>query len=143
MGPIGVALNGVVFFNPFDRTPGMTPCGVWIAAADTPARTGSYHYHKYPACINTPVGRRRDRALAADRVRVRRIPGVWPLRGRPASWPRTRRSNPLNEFNLHTDEARGPHYHVTPGKFPHILGGYWGMVDAGNRPGRRGPPREE
>ena len=47
-------------------------------------------------------------------------------------------SNPLNEFNLHEDTARGPHYHVTPGQFPHIIGGYWGFVDRRNV--RRGPP---
>ena len=38
-------------------------------------------------------------------------------------------TNPLNEFNIHSDDARGTHYHVTPGKFPHILGGYWGTRD--------------
>ena len=32
----------------------------------------------------------------------------------------------------------GWHYHVTPGKFPYIIGGYYGEVD---RRGRRGPPR--
>jgi hypothetical protein len=53
--------------------------------------------------------------------------------------------NPLNEFNGHQDEPRGWHYHVTPGKFPHILGGYWGQVDESliRRPppgGMRGPP---
>jgi hypothetical protein len=33
--------------------------------------------------------------------------------------------NPLNEFNVHYDEARGWHYYVTPGKFPHVIGRYW------------------
>ncbi len=46
------------------------------------------------------------------------------------------KGNALNEFNLHKDEARGWHYHVTPGKFPHIIGGYWGEVESRNR---RGP----
>jgi hypothetical protein len=30
------------------------------------------------------------------------------------------------------DEIRGWHYHVTPGRFPYIIGGYWGDVDARN-----------
>ena len=47
------------------------------------------------------------------------------------------RDNPLNEFNLHYDEARGWHYHVTPGKFPYVIGGYWGAADGRNL--RRGP----
>jgi hypothetical protein len=55
------------------------------------------------------------------------------------------KSNPLNEFNVHQDEARGWHYHVTPGQFPHIVGGYWGVVDEsllrrGSPGGMRGPP---
>jgi hypothetical protein len=47
----------------------------------------------------------------------------------------------LNEFNMHYDEARGWHYHVTPGKFPYIIGGYWGTRDRrdGRPPG--GGPR--
>ncbi len=44
-------------------------------------------------------------------------------------------ANPLNEFNLHEDAERGPHYHVTPGKFPHIIGGFWGVAEM-----RRGGP---
>jgi hypothetical protein len=35
----------------------------------------------------------------------------------------------LNDFNIHYDSDRGWHYHVTPGKFPYIIGGYWGTVD--------------
>jgi len=37
--------------------------------------------------------------------------------------------NALNAFNLHWDKDRGWHYHVTPGKFPYIIGGYWGTED--------------
>ena len=42
---------------------------------------------------------------------------------------------------MHFDKERGWHYHVTPGKFPHILGGYWGEVDRTNRPPKKGPPK--
>jgi hypothetical protein len=52
------------------------------------------------------------------------------------------KDNPLNDYNLHGDEARGPHYHVTPGKFPHIIGGYWGQADPKNRPAKKGPPKK-
>jgi len=48
-------------------------------------------------------------------------------------------ANPLNEFNGHEDEARGWHYHVTPGRYPHIAGGFWGELEMKNRT-RRGPP---
>jgi hypothetical protein len=51
------------------------------------------------------------------------------------------KENPLNEFNGHTDGQRGWHYHVTPGKFPYILGGFYGKVDPRNlRRGPRGGP---
>jgi hypothetical protein len=30
------------------------------------------------------------------------------------------------------DDAHGWHYHVTPGRFPYVLGGYWGETDARN-----------
>ncbi len=50
-----------------------------------------------------------------------------------ASWPRILKTRPLNAFNGHEDRERGWHYHVTPGKFPYIIGGYWGKVDPRNR----------
>lgn len=37
----------------------------------------------------------------------------------------------------HYDDARGWHYHVTPGKFPYVIGGYWGEPDPRNM--RRAP----
>jgi hypothetical protein len=36
--------------------------------------------------------------------------------------------------NGHTDPARGYHYHVTPGRFPYIIGGYAGTPDPTNSP---------
>jgi hypothetical protein len=58
MGPIGVALNGVVFFNPFEQG-GMNAVEgyseVWLdSCCGHPEQTGMYHYHKYPACVKSP-----------------------------------------------------------------------------------------
>ena len=46
-----------------------------------------------------------------------------------------------------SDDVRGWHYHVTPGKFPYVIGGYFAKVEASNiqhlRPpggGSNGPP---
>ena len=47
------------------------------------------------------------------------------------------KARPLNAFNLHEDDDRGPHYHVTPGKFPHLIGGFWGEFESKNRGGPR------
>jgi hypothetical protein len=38
----------------------------------------------------------------------------------------------LDECNGHSDESRGYHYHVTPGKFPYITGGYFGEPERSN-----------
>jgi hypothetical protein len=45
--------------------------------------------------------------------------------------------NALDVCNGHSDEHRGYHYHVTPGRFPYILGGYAGVPDPANIRGRR------
>ncbi len=47
----------------------------------------------------------------------------------------------LYAFNMHQDAERGWHYHVTPGKFPYMIGGFAGAADprtcaAGCRAGR-------
>ena len=39
----------------------------------------------------------------------------------------------MNEFNIHFDEEHGWHYHVTPGKFPYVIGGYWGSPNPAPR----------
>jgi hypothetical protein len=43
----------------------------------------------------------------------------------------------LDACNGHNDDQRGYHYHVTPGRFPYILGGYAGVVEASNNRGLR------
>ena len=58
MGPIGMALNGVVFFNPFEQG-GMNAVDgyseVWLdSCCGHPQQTGIYHYHKYPTCVKSP-----------------------------------------------------------------------------------------
>ena len=81
VGPIGVAVNGVVFNNPYDIE---YEEAIWRLdrCCGHPSPRRIYHYHKYPACVNTPWADDGDRPLAAHRVRVRRVPGLRPLRGR-------------------------------------------------------------
>lgn len=138
-GPIGVAVNGVVFFNPYDE--GFTEA-IWRLdrCCGHPSPRHAYHYHKYPACVNTPwCDDGRDHSpLIGFAFDVFPIYGPYEAAGELAN---DSKQNPLNEFNLHRDDSRGPHYHVTPGKFPHIIGGYWGHYETKNRPPRRPPPR--
>jgi hypothetical protein len=41
-------------------------------------------------------------------------------------------TNPLNAFNASYDNVRGWHYHVTPGKFPYLIGGYFAKAEPSN-----------
>ena len=151
-GPIGVAVNGVIFFNPFDAD---SVEAIWRLdrCCGHPSPGFEYHYHKYPVCVKSPwtddgKGHSPVIGFAFDGFPIF---GPYEAEGELA---KDARQNPLNAFNIHYDEARGWHYHVTPGKFPHLIGGYWGLADARNRtrpprpragprdmggPGRRGP----
>ncbi|MSR32070.1 MAG: YHYH protein [Gemmataceae bacterium] len=138
MGPIGVACNGIIFFNPFDHL--LDEDAVWRLdrCCGHPAQKGQYHYHKYPVCLKSPWT---DEGEAHSPVIGFAFDG-FPLYGpyeTKGQLAREAKSNPLNEFNVHFDEERGWHYHVTPGMFPHIIGGYWGVPDPENRM-RGGPP---
>jgi hypothetical protein len=136
MGPIGLAVNGVVFFNPFDMQ-GQDATDFMDRCCGHPAPTGEYHYHKYPICVNTPwddAGQTHSPLLG------------WALDGYPLYGPYETADTmakdltgerALNSFNMHYDEERGWHYHVTPGKFPYLIGGFWGTQDPLN--GRSGP----
>lgn len=136
MGPIGVAVNGVVFFNPYDM--GMTDAtNLMDRCCGHPAQDYRYHYHKYPICVNTPFvdkgeGHSPLIGFAFDGYPVY---GPYEAAGEMA---KDAASHPLNGFNGHEDKIRGWHYHVTPGKFPYLLGGYYGKVDLRNF--RRGRP---
>lgn len=140
MGPIGVAVNGVVFYNPFDG-PGMDASLLMDRCCGHTGPTSQYHYHKYPVCVNTP--------WADDGTDHSPLIGFafdgFPVYGpyeKEGVMAKDLQENPLNAFSLHEDAERGPHYHVTPGQFPHMIGGYWGVVESKNRSrGGSGPRR--
>ena len=138
MGPIGMALNGVVFFNPFEAG-GMNAIEgyseVWLdSCCGHPQQHGVYHYHKYPSCVKSPFaddGRRHSPVLgfAFDGFPVH---GPFEEAGVMARDLKDERA--LDVCNGHTDPARGYHYHVTPSRFPYIIGGYAGVPDPANNP---------
>jgi hypothetical protein len=137
-GAIGVAINGVILHNPFDEH--VYKDAVWRTdrCCGHPSPLQSYHYHKYPVCLSTPwaddgQGHSPLIGFAFDGFPVY---GPYEAKGELA---KDSKANPLNDFNLHEDSARGPHYHVTPGKYPHLIGGFWGDLELKNR-ARRGPP---
>jgi hypothetical protein len=135
MGPIGVAVNGVVFFNPFDAD-SEDASDVMDRCCGHPAPGNLYHYHKYPVCVKSP--------FVDDGEEHSPLIG-WAFDGFPVYGPyegkrlmaKDDTAHALNAFNTHFDDERGWHYHVAPGKFPYIIGGYFGEVDRRNS--RRGP----
>jgi hypothetical protein len=141
MGPIGVAANGVVFFNPFDHINEADAVWRLDRCCGHPGPRSEYHYHKYPVCVNTPWADDGEGHSPLIGFAFDGFPVYGPYESQ-GTLAKDDRANPLNEYNLHEDAARGPHYHVTPGRFPHIIGGYWGAPDPENRPGRRGPPKK-
>jgi hypothetical protein len=141
MGPIGVALNGVVFFNPFEQG-GMNAVEgyseVWLdSCCGHPQQTGVYHYHKYPTCVKSP--------FADDGTEHSPVIGFafdgYPIHG-PYESAGTMAMDlegdrGLDVCNGHEDDTRGYHYHVTPGRFPYVIGGYRGVPEPSNNRGLR------
>jgi hypothetical protein len=139
MGPVGVAINGVVFFNPFEAGGMNAVAGyseVWFdSCCGHPEQRGAYHYHKYPTCVKTPFpdnGKGHSPVIGfawdgyplygpyvADGVRAKDLKGA----------------DALDVCNGRFDPDRGYHYHATPGKFPYLIGGYAGVVEASNARG--------
>jgi len=137
-GPIGVAVNGVVFFNPFDQG-GIEAIGRLDRCCGHPAPNFMYHYHKYPVCIKSPWADDGEThsPLIGFAFDGYPIYGPYESKGLLA---KDDRANALNAFNMHFDKERGWHYHVTPGQSPHIIGGFWGVAEI-RRP--QGPPPRE
>jgi hypothetical protein len=137
MGPIGIAVNGIVFFNPFDMG-NQDATDLMDRCCGHPNQDGQYHYHKYPICINSPWS---DNGTQASPVIG------WAFDGYPIYGPYQRANvmakdvqgaDALNAFNVDYDTDRGWHYNVTPGKFPYLIGGYWGTEDSRDMHGPRG-----
>ena len=128
MGPIGIALNGVVFFNPFDAG-SMDATSLMDSCCGHPNQDGLYHYHKYPVCINSPWSDEGNAHSPLIGFAFDGFPIYGPYESANVMAKDVGGKDALNAFNIHYDPERGWHYHVTPGKFPYIIGGYWGYVD--------------
>jgi hypothetical protein len=123
MGPTAIAVNGVVFFNPFDA--GMTDAtSIMDRCCGHPSPDYRYHYHKYPTCVNTPFLDKGDAHSPVIGFAFDGLPIYGPYEA-PGVMAKDSSDHPLNAFNAHYDAVRGWHYHVTPGKFPYVIGGYF------------------
>ena len=137
MGPIGVAVNGVVFFNPFDATM-RDATSIMDYCCGHPNPMNQYHYHKYPICVNTAFVDKGDGPSEVIGFAFDGLPIYGPYQS-AGVMAKDSTTNPLNAFNACYDDVRGWHYHVTPGKFPYVIGGYFAKVETSNL-ARRGPP---
>lgn len=142
MGPIGVALNGVVFFNPFEAG-GMNAVEgyseVWLdSCCGHPEQRGVYHYHKYPVCVKSPFKDDGKQHSPIIGFAFDGFPLYGPYESEGVMAKNLGGEKALDVCNGHKDDERGYHYHVTPGRFPYIIGGYAGVPDPANV---RGPRR--
>jgi hypothetical protein len=130
MGAIGVAVNGVVFYNPFDA--GMQDASsIMDRCCGHPSPDNRYHYHKYPVCVNTPFVDKGDAPSEVIGFAFDGLPVYGPYQS-AGVMAKDSTTNPLNAFNACYDDVRGWHYHVTPGKFPYIIGGYLAKAEPSN-----------
>ena len=141
MGPIGMALNGVVFFNPFEME-GMNAVEgyseVWLdSCCGHPQQTGVYHYHKYPSCVKSPFPDDGKQHSPIIGFAFDGFPVYGPYEEAGVMAKDLKEDRALDVCNGHSDELRGYHYHVTPGRFPYIIGGYAGVVEPSNNRGLR------
>ena len=142
MGAVGLAVNGVVFYNPFDA--GMRDASsIMDFCCGHPSPDNRYHYHKYPICVNTPFVDKGDGPSEVIGFAFDGLPIYGPYQ-EAGIMAKDSTTNPLNAFNACNDPVRGWHYNVTPGKFPYIIGGYFAKVEPSNiqvgRPHGGGPP---
>lgn len=129
MGPIGVAINGIPFYNPYNAEMRDAVSGLYAEVFDSccghPDQMGRYHYHKYPVCLKTPFKDTPGKhspllGFAFDGF------GIYGPQGEDGKAPKD-----LDPCNGHTDSKLGYHYHVNA-TFPYIIGGYRGVVEKKN-----------
>ncbi len=141
MASIGVALNGVVFFNPFEMA-GMNAVEgyseVWLdSCCGHPQQTGVYHYHKYPSCVKSPFSDDGKQHSPIIGFAFDGFPVYGPYEEAEVMAKDLKGERALDVCNGHSDAQRGYHYHVTPKRFPYIIGGYAGVVEPSNNRGLR------
>lgn len=139
MGSTAIATNGVVFYNPFDAG-NMDATNIMDRCCGHPSPDNRYHYHKYPICVKSPFGDEGEEHSPLIGFAFDGFPIYGPYESKRLM-AKDCKENPLNEFNIHFDEVRGWHYHVTPGQYPYVIGGYWGEWDGRNFERKSGPKR--
>jgi hypothetical protein len=104
MGPIGVAINGIPFYNQYNKE-GQDAVKVetFDSCCGHPDPMGRYHYHKYPVCIKAPF---KDEAGKHSPLIGYAFDGftIYGPNGADGKPPAD-----LDECNGHSDKERGYH----------------------------------
>jgi phosphatidylethanolamine-binding protein (PEBP) family uncharacterized protein len=117
-GAIALAANGVPIFNPI-KNDGRTDtllAGELDEFGGHCGRGDDYHYHIAPTHLQEIIGKGKPIAYALD---------GYPIYG--YTEPDGSEVRGLDEFNGHSTEGLGYHYHATK-KYPYINGGFHGEV---------------
>lgn len=119
-GPIGIAINGIPFFNQYNAEGGdAVRLETFDSCCGHPNQDGMYHYQQYPTCIKSP--------FKDPQGKHSPIIGYM-FDGYPIYGPNGEDGKPptdLDSSNGHEDPIRGYHYHVTKG-YPYLIGSYRG-----------------
>lgn len=134
-GIIGIARNGVPFFNAGDAAnEDAVAHEVQDACSGHPQQAGQYHYHGLPACLSYGSQSKHSKLIG------------WILDGFPIYGPignggRYMRTSDLDECHGHThpvkylgERMKLYHYHATE-EFPYTIGCYHGTGPASGPPG--------
>ena len=130
-GPIGMMIDGVVFYGREDATGGdayINESDTFDACAGHADMDGRYHYHSEPTCV-FGLGVALSSRNAADG----HAPVVgYGLDGFALYADTTIADEPaLDACNGHFSEARGYHYHTSGTTSPYLAGCYAGEITGG------------
>ena len=115
---------------------------VWLdSCCGHPQQHGVYHYHKYPSCLKSPFADDGKQHSPVIGFAFDGFPIYGPYEDNGIMARDLKGAAALDVCNGHGDKARGYHYHVTPGRFPYVIGGYAGVPEVSNsRPLGRSTP---
>lgn len=133
LGAIGVALNGIPIYNPYDSSGNNLTTGEFADDCNGYLESGKYYYRKNPQCTYIDVSGEHSPIVG------------YAFDGYPIYGPRDESGvyvseSSLDQYHGHTQTGRGYHYHVTTGA-PYVLGAYYkGTPNTGNYTSSSNPP---
>ena len=133
VGAIGVALNGIPFYNTYSSSGTDLTDSEFLDDCNGYVLSGKYHYHKDPECTYVDVSGEHSPIVG------------YAFDGHPIYGPRDESGvyasvNDLDQYHGHSQSARGYHYHITTGA-PYAIGAYYkGVPNTGNYTSTSYPP---